>query len=290
MAAGGGLHYGSQMTNRFVTLLSTVLIAFAVLVPSLALASSMSEVTAPASNPKTAVKDHAQSAKGRNNSPDSELRAASNARAENRGDHTNSGTAADWMAARAARDAANSARDMNRISIAGLVVGLATTVAAGAAAYFAWRASDEARRSANAAVESHGAFVAAEDAALSVSFPNGGKIEAMTEGVLTTYFDVNILLANIGRSAAQIEGWRFGEAQNEQLHVVEPGQQWGGFREITMTIRPNEEFTVTIIYSTPIRQKQELDVTAELRLIREPNGLERISAITRKTYLRQVKS
>lgn len=276
------------MKHQIVTWLSAPILAFAVLAPpSAATISQGSANGRPEADVRVTAERHAPAGQVQDDRHGSKRKTAPNGRRDETGGDEKHTTEADWVAAHAARDTANSARTMNRISIAGLIIGFATTIAAGAAAYFAWRAAHEAGRSANAAIESHGAFVAAEDASLSVSFPGGGKIEAMTEGVRTTFFDVSIVVANIGRSAAQLEGWRFGENANEQLHILEPGSQWGGFLDLTMSIAPNEEFTVTIIYSTPIRQKMELDVTAELRLVREPNGLERVFANTRKTHLRR---
>lgn len=193
-----------------------------------------------------------------------------------------------WIAAQAARDSADYAFWMNLISLAGLIVGGLTMIAAGAAAYFAWLAAREARRSANAASASQEAFVAAEDANLVIEFPNGTKGESFEHGkLIRTTYDLNVLISNIGRSAARIEGWRFGDKTHRQEHTLKAGESWGRIHPIPVEVAPGQDFNVSILYSSPIRQQMALDVTARLIVREEGNGLLRIRAKARRAVVRK---
>jgi hypothetical protein len=130
--------------------------------------------------------------------------------------------------------------------------GVITALIAGLAAAFA-------RQAATAGTKGYQAFVAAEDASLTVEFPNGTEIEHFEKGVQQpSSYHLTALITNIGRSTARVHGCviRDGESYvpiNKTLkkdESVELG--W------MIDIGPLTIFEFRIAYSTPIRPKAEL--------------------------------
>lgn len=124
-----------------------------------------------------------------------------------RGDHRDSHEAteeqqrrseieAQWVSARAAESAAEAAWIFGKL---GSVIGGITLVAAGLAAIYARMSATESKRSANYALFSYEAFTRVEDASLVVSMPVGHTAEGRDD-----LFIVDVLVTNVGRSAARI--------------------------------------------------------------------------------------
>lgn len=156
--------------------------------------------------------------------------------------------------------------DLTRMTLAGAVIGMWTLIAAGLAAYFA-------RNAAYAARDSYNAFIKAEDASLVVEFPSGTMIESAVDEVKQpdTYF-LNIVITNIGRSTARIEGWNVGNEKFERReHTLKAGDSWKSKGKIDFTTSDGN-FAVTIHYSSPLRERMALNVVAKVRARNLPNG------------------
>src|SRR3546814_2571970 len=85
------------------------------------------------------------------------------------------------------------------------------------------RAAIEAGKSANAAIASHEAFVSAEDASLDISFPSGIKVQQSDGVEVSEFYRIPVRAINIGRSTAQISGWRCGSDKHRKQYTVPPG-------------------------------------------------------------------
>lgn len=138
----------------------------------------------------------------------------------------------------------------------GTVGGFLTLIAASLAAYFA-------RNAANAASKSYLAFVAAEDASLSVEFPDGSLGESFVEGVkVSETYNLTAKVTNIGRSTARLHYCSIGEhrilvdrtLKKEEEHVM-------GWEVPVETLEP---FDFLIHYSSPIRPAAVLTVAAQV--------------------------
>lgn len=170
-----------------------------------------------------------------------------------------------WVAANAARDSADYAFWLNWISVAGLIIGAVTMFAAGAAAYFAWLASREAKRSADAAIGSHDAFVSAEDANLFVEFlrseiPSEAKDDQPTGGV----HNLGLRIKNIGRSTAHIEGWEIPGKTHRQEHTLSAGENWDRMKPIPFAAQSGNIVHFSILYTSPIRRRMKLHMQGML--------------------------
>lgn len=177
--------------------------------------------------------------------------------------------------------AADAAQRANSISILGLLVGIGTVLAAGAAAIFT-------NRTARAAIASRDAFVAAEDASLVVEFPSGGVLEHAIEGVRQPdSYCFDFLITNIGRSTARVHGWQINGGKFERReHTLEANASWSLEDEI-IVVPTDGYFDVSIHYFSPLGEERALDVTAKVRGKRLDNGATHFSARVKKRLLRR---
>jgi hypothetical protein len=132
-------------------------------------------------------------------------------------------------------------------------LGLVTAAVAGLAAWFAASA-------ARAATKSYKAFVAAEDAYLSVEFPNGTIVESSVDGVSQpdTYF-LTAIITNLGRTTARVHGCSYGEEHIPIQKTLKTDES----EELGWRIQVDSlaQFDLHISYSTPMRPKAELILT-----------------------------
>jgi hypothetical protein len=127
-------------------------------------------------------------------------------------------------------------------------------------ALFAYFAAHWAKRAAEAGRKSYEAFVAAEDAYLSVEFPNGIVVESIENGVRSNTYHLTFVIANLGRSTARIHGCSCGDDQHipiqQNLKTDESLEK--GWR---LQLDRFEPFDLHVSYDTPIRERVELIVT-----------------------------
>jgi hypothetical protein len=156
---------------------------------------------------------------------------------------------AQWKAADAAVNSANSSWQQVGIGYVGIVIGFMTLVAAAMAAFYAKRAAEETKRGADTA----GVALSADHRAwLSISITIGGKFKkSVTDlGVEGLYLDVNAVVRNSGPSPAMTvrfdagigllgeqnfplekvvedfgEDWRQRLLDNQQGDAIFPGQE-----------------------------------------------------------------
>src|SRR3546814_8364295 len=95
-------------------------------------------------------------------------------------------------------------------------------------------------KSANAAIASHEAFVSAEDASLDISFPSGIKVQQSDGVEVSEFYRIPVRAINIGRSTAQISGWRCGSDKHQKQYTVPPGGN-AILAILTLTIEPGPE-------------------------------------------------
>jgi hypothetical protein len=147
---------------------------------------------------------------------------------------------------------ADAAERFNNLARFEIGVGIATAVAALFAAFFAASA-------AKFAAKSYRAFVAAEDASLSVEFSNGTVIESAVEGVRQpdTFF-LTAVITNIGKGPARVHGCYV--RQNQGYIPVSKTLKTDESEELgwRVDIGPLTEFSFCVLYTTPIRPQARL--------------------------------
>jgi len=149
---------------------------------------------------------------------------------------------------------ADAAERFNNLAAVEIGIGFITAIAAVLAARWA-------KRAASAGTKSYEAFVAAEDAFLSVEFPNGTLIESVVDGVRQpdTYF-LTALITNVGRTTARVHGCSTGENHIPIQKTLKRDEcEELGWR---IPLDSLAQFNLRISYTTPIRPKAEMIVTA----------------------------
>lgn len=131
--------------------------------------------------------------------------------------------------------------------------------------YLIWRTWHATRVAADTSRKTYDAFIAAEDASLVVEFPRGTVVESVVDGVLQpdTYF-LEVAVTNIGRSTARLHGWSFGDKRHREDFTLKPGdtKKMHGVE----VEEPAEGFTMSLHYSSPLREHLTLDVDALLKV------------------------
>lgn len=131
--------------------------------------------------------------------------------------------------------------------------------------YLIWRTWHATRGAADTSRKTYDAFIAAEDASLVVEFPEGHIYESVVDGVAQpdSYF-LRVKVTNIGRSTARIHGWQIGDKKHREDRTLKPDETVS-MHDIEV-IEPANAFTLTVNYSSPLRDRMLLDVHAILRV------------------------
>lgn len=148
----------------------------------------------------------------------------------------------------------------------------------------------ETRKSTRLARATYEAFIAVEDASLVVEFHRGHIIESGSEGVRRpdTYY-LPVTITNIGRSTARFNGWSVvgTDITSASFGTLKPGETWeSDDLENLMLEEPATDFKVAFAYSSPVRERMILEVSATLKIGTNSAGVRCPNAIITKTQVR----
>lgn len=170
-------------------------------------------------------------------------------------DDRSSELCAAWKSADASEDAAAWAGKAYSLSRTGMVLGWMTFVAAAVAALFAGLAANYTRKQ----------FLVSqrvEDASLVFAFPSG----AIEVGDNQTTFVLNMVVTNVGRSAARIHNVLLG-ADETVLDVTlkaDETRRWDGLVTVQKVDDDHQSLAGWVVYSTPLRVKARWIVEASI--------------------------